>query len=268
MDIKQYYMDLQTALNNVELMIVQAEAKVTDEYDAVDYSTALKTLYELMRNIKRMLVIHKTQGFSKTEFINANVVENNGMIVIEHVVKKWETITNIARLYNADVAEILTINSLISDDLVPGTVLNVKVSNTIIIDEKQNNTVNVPVYGSRVGENIYGYDWPDEFAADTKGGDIKILKPLGTLRQGITNRLSTKNGDYPMEDDFGISLVGSEYPKELRDGLLTIEASQQLEQDARIESIESITVTSEANNTSFEAVVNAIKGKESITVLM
>ena len=266
MDIKQYYTDMQTALNNVELMIVQMEAKASgsDEYNRVDYSGALSSLYNLKRNIKRMLIIHKIQGFSKEEFINSNAIQNSGSIVINHTVKKWESVTSIAKLYNTTIDEILKINNIASDDLVPGLALIIKTSNNIMIDGKQNNSVNVPVYGSRVGQEVYGRDWPNEFMANTSADDLKVLDPHETLKQGITNRLSTKSGDYPMEDDFGISLVGSEYPKELRDGLLTIEASQQLEQDTRIESIENIIVTSEANSTSFEAVVNAVQGAETI----
>lgn len=265
MDIRQYYTDLQTALNNVELMIVQTEQKITDEYDAVDYSRVLFTLYGLKRNIKRMLVVHKIQGFSKEEFVEINTVENSGTIVVDHTIKSWETITSIAKLYNANISDILTYNNIKSDELITGTVIKVRTSSNTFINGAESNK-DVPVYGSRVGENVYGKDWPDELVANSDGTDVKILEPIETLKQGITNRLSTRSGDYPLESDFGISLVGSEYPQELRDGLLSIEVSQQLELDPRIESIENVIVTSESNSSTIEVVVKAIAGTEQITV--
>lgn len=264
-NINDYYRNLENALKNIRLLIMQVEGKITDEYDlTTNYSDILNQLYGTERAINNMLTIHKFQGFAKDEFIAVNSSSNTNIVILEHTVKAWETASSIAKLYNVDLADLLQMNNITSDEIIQGLILKVNVSKNTL--QQNATTKNVPVYGSRIGQKIYGYDWPNELQATADGGDIKVLEPLDTLVQGIKNRLTTRTGDYPLEDDFGVDLVGSEVPQNLREGLLIIEATEQLLQDQRVDNIQSMTASSKNNSVSFEATINAVKGKEPITV--
>ncbi|OGU56945.1 MAG: hypothetical protein A2V66_10755 [Ignavibacteria bacterium RBG_13_36_8] len=263
MDIHTYYKNLENALRNVLSTINETEQKNIDEYNLnVNYYDMLNTLYEAERSIKQMLIVHKLRGFSKEEYIT---IENKKAtdLLIEHTVKGYENLLSIAELYGTTIEEIMQINNLTSYEIGASSILKVRISKEHLIENARRE---VPVFGSRVGTDVLGYDIYNE-VRENDAKDIKVIDdPIDTLIQGLKNRIVTKVGDYPFEKDFGLDVVGTDIPKDLAEGLMSLEITEQLKQEPRVETVKNVLVTKKIDSYSYEITVQAIKGKEVISI--
>ncbi len=256
MSTNKYYYNLETAETEIERLI--AKVTPTDEYDSVNYSQLLFNLNNSLFEIRKMKNMHKFFKLSKEDFIrqiDSEVLKQQQSI---HTVREYETPLTIAEDYNISLDELLKINNASITDFTPGATIKVPVTNETRIRIFEN----IPTYGSHEGSKVLGNDLPNELRADTDG-DLLVLDNYDTLKQGILNRITTKQGNYPLEPDFGIdNYVGSDQPEELSGALRTTSIIAQIEQDARIEKITEYSETQKNNSTLYSIKVSTITNEE------
>jgi LysM repeat protein len=257
-----YYNKLERALAITENSIARAEIKATDEYDAVNHTEILYSLYKVKNAIIRMQNAHKFYRLSKDAFILKAERKESKKIEILHEVKGYETLTLIAQKYGIEINQILEKNNITSNDLVAGMILRLEMP-----DSKKLLAVyeNIPTYGSQEGILVLGTDVSNNLLVDADG-ELQILSCEDTLKQGLTNRMTTRKGDYPLADDFGIEIGSSgEIPNDLYESFYLIKITNQLKQDARISEIIDLSVTREQNSIKAIGTVKTIN-KQSLAI--
>lgn len=258
MDANTYYSYLEKALLKLNEAIETIEKKSTDEFDSVDYSTVLNSLYKFRRQIVGMQNIHKFHKLSKESFIKKAENKTSNKIEISHTVKDYETPLSIASKYDVSLEDLLEINNLTSSEITAGTIIKVEVESGDDLTQVYND---IPTFGSQEGDLVLGKDAKINLDVD-EDGDLKVLDPEETIKQGIISRLSSKTGDYPLDDTFGLdNLVGSEFPSSLLVNMAMMKISTQLALDSRIKSLNSIEVTKSQNEVDFQINVTAVNNK-------
>jgi len=253
-----YYNKLERALAITENSIAKAEIKATDEFDTIDHTGILYSLYRVKNTIMRMQNAHKFYRLSKEAFMLKAEKKESKKVEILHEVKGYETITLIAQKYGIEISQILEKNNIISNDLIPGMILKLELP-----DSKKLLAVyeNIPTYGSQEGILVLGNDVMNNLFADANG-DLQVLGCEDTLKQGLTNRMMTRKGDYPLSDDFGIELGSSgEIPNDLYESFYLIKITNQLKQDARVSEIIDLSVTRTQNSIKAIGTVKTINKK-------
>jgi LysM repeat protein len=255
----EYYNTIEKALAELDrcIAITQKEAEGKDEFHNKNYAGIFNGLYQYRNQLLKKLSIHRFAKLSKEDFILQNDVNASKSIQKYHKVKSYETGTTIAKLYGTTLENILKVNNVRTDEIVAGKILKINITPTSVITRVYEN---VPTYGSQLGDLVYGKDLPDELA--TEDGDLKVLDPIETLRQGIYNRVTTQKGGYPFQEDFGIGLIGEDFPEELSDSMFMVEVQTQLSQDARISSIDNLTLVKTGGNRVVIGNLTAITGAE------
>ena len=253
----EYYKQLDEALRQIDLAIVDVERSMTDEYEATNYPAMLSDLNNTRRNILKMLAIHKFMRLSKEAFIAKSESPSSQKINITHTVSQFETPTGIAIKYRMTLEDLLKKNNITTSEFEAGLVLKVELDDNGGTGELSKVYEDIPTFGSQEGILVLGKDTGNELKCID--GDLKILEPEDTVSQGVMNRLMTDSLSYPYEDDFGVrSLVGSELPLELIQGMYLLEIGNQLDLDKRIESIENLSVERAGNGITISGVVQAI----------
>ena len=249
----EYYEEIEKSLLEVEQKIAEIKNELSrgaDEYSDINYYDILNGLEQTKRTLLRLKAAHKFAKTSKTDF-----AQLDKHTVIEHTVASYETINTIAHKYNVTVDSILRNNNINSYEIKAGDKLKIIKETDTITNEEQ---VNYPTFGELKGEEIYGRDIASDFAtSDNK--DILVLSPIATLKQGILNRITTEQGEYPFEDDFGIGFrIGDE---KLTDALLTVKLTYALLSDYRIEDVKNLEVITEGNSKIIKAIVSTINNE-------
>lgn len=253
----EYYKQLDEALRQIDLTIVDVERSMTDEYAATNYKTMLNDLNNTRRNILKMLAIHKYMRLSKEAFIAKSESPSSQKINITHTVSQFETPTGIALKYKMTLEDLLKKNNITTTEFTPGLMLKVELDDNGGTGELSKVYEDIPTFGSQEGILVLGKDTGNDLKC--VDGDLKILEPQDTIAQGVMNRLMTDSLSYPYEDEFGVrSLVGSELPFELIQGMYLLEINNQLNLDKRIESIESLVVERAGNGITISGVVQAV----------
>ncbi len=258
MNSDKYYTDLKQANVLIGGIISEVEKKAVDEFTHVNYVGALNTLNKQKQKIERMLAIHKFVRLSKDIF--KKMLDSKGSKSIEeiHVVKDYETPLTIAKKYNMGLSDLYRLNNKTSSEITTGTKIIVKAETTGSLSKTYEG---INTFGSQEGMKVLGTDVSNGLDAGVDG-DLGVLEPEKTLEQGVKNRLQTKQGEYPLEDDFGLEeLVGTDFPSELIESLGIAKMSSQLLQDRRIEAVNNIKVESRQNGKIFTGNVSVVNNK-------
>jgi hypothetical protein len=256
----EYYTTLEEAVRQIDTAIglTEKEAAGADEFSGKNYSEMLYGMNRYKGELLRKLAAHRYAKMSKEDFIFRN--DNSAAKTLQktHVVKSHETGLTIAKLYGTTLEAILKKNNITTDEITAGKTLRIEVTPASEVVQVYDN---IPTYGSQAGMLVFGKDLPDKIEAVS--GEFKVLEPLETLRQGLTNRMMTARGEYPLEDDFGVTeMAGKNFPEELSDSMFLVEVQSQLEQDGRISSIDAITIRTEGTAKIVEAKLTAVTGAE------
>jgi LysM repeat protein len=257
MTFNQYKSDLETSLAIIGFMMGIVEQKTTDEFDPINYAEILLNLNVLQQRIKRLLAANKFLKVSEEEFSKMFEGKINKLVEVSHSVTGYDTLMSIAKKYNTTEEKILQKNNILSSGLTAGTEVLIEVESSKGLNKIYDQ---IAVYGSQMGMNVLGTDLPNELVEDGIG-DLKILTNEETVSQGVQNRIFTRAGDYPLEPNFGIELVGSEIPADLTNGLLMLKIMDQLENDPRISEVENLEVEASGNAMIITAEVKTINNK-------
>lgn len=259
MTATEYYNDLEQALKIVDEAIAKTEIKATDEFARVNYSEILNRLYNFKRSIERMQVVHRYNKLSKEAWVKQIQQKTPRRIEVAHKVKSFETPHGIAKKYGITVSELLQKNNITTSELTAGMTLYVEIASSGSLNKIYEE---IPTFGDQEGDLVFGKDLGSELKVDTDG-DLKVLEPLDTLRQGIENRIYTAAGDYPMLPEFGVPrLAGEEYPEEIIESFHKLKIIAQLGLDKRIQKIEGLEKEREQNAVTFTGTITAINNKE------
>jgi hypothetical protein len=260
----EYYTQLGEALRQIDLAIVDVQRSMADEYDAINYTQMLADLNNTRRNILKMLAVHKFMRLSKEAFIAKSVSPTSQKINITHIVSAFETPTGIALKYKMTLEDLLKKNNITTSEFEPGLVLKVELDDNGGTGEMTKVYDDIPTFGSQEGILVLGKDAQNDLKC--VNGDLVILEPQDTVAQGVMNRLMTDSLAYPYEDEFGVrSLVGSELPLELIQGMYLLEITNQLNLDKRIVSIDNLTVERAQNGITIHSEMQALNN---ITVVI
>ncbi len=256
----QYYNNLQAASNSVDEAIAQTLSKMTDEFDInTDYSSIMISLTNFKRDIIRMQNVNKFLRLSISGFVQQSELQSTKQIEILHTVKDYETPFSIAQLYNVNLSDILRKNNILTSDITAGLQLNIDIAQSQALNKVFDN---IPSYGPQDGDLVLGIDLPNLLTA-TAAGDLQYLDPEDTLAQGIANRIYTKQGDYPLNNNFGLSpIVGSEIPDDLISGMYLTQLQNIIEQDPRIASVDSLNIVRSGNSVTFSGQATSINNKQ------
>ncbi len=258
MTASDFYNNLNTALDNVDQAIAAAQAAMTDEFDTTNYSDILIRLTTFRRNIIRLQNANKFLRLSKEGFALQATSSTGKKVEIIHTVKDYETPFSIVQQYGVSLDDVLNKNNITTADFTAGLQLKVDIDPSQGLNQIYDN---IPSYGDQSGSLVFGSDLPNTLAVDTNG-DLIALSPEDTLAQGINNRTQTKQGDYPLVSDFGLSpLVGSEIPNDLTNALYIKEIENSLAQDSRIASIDDLQFTRKGNAINITCQITAINNK-------
>ncbi|HEX2868744.1 MAG TPA: LysM peptidoglycan-binding domain-containing protein [Ignavibacteriales bacterium] len=235
----EFFEKTERAISLLDNLTGQAEAARTDEFDTFDYSGYIEQLKELKRNVLRFQAAYKFLKLDKEDFIQG--IDRTGKVIVIHTVKDFETPLSIAKKYTTDLGEILILNDVKVEDIKAGRELKIVVNNESLSQVYDT----IPTYGSQKGLEVLGRDLPNDLQAD-ETGDLLVLGPIETLTQGVNNRISTKKGAYPLEENFGLSNIQKlEFPEDITNAMLMVGLSEELEEDARLSRIDSIEITSD-----------------------
>lgn len=250
-----YYRNLEIVLRTLDIYINILERKKTDEYDQNEnYSNMLTKLYAVKRIVERMLSAHKFYRLTKIEFAMKLDGKFEGNVIIEHVIKDYETPQSIAKQYGITLEQLLKNNNEITTNFEPGSTLKIEVDHLNLHSVYSD----VPVFGSQVDRNIFGVDLTNDLKNDGRK-DLHTIKYEDCLRQGIINRVTTEIGGYPLIEDFGLyNIVGTEFPPDLRDAMMSIKLIYQLEGDPRIDTIDRIGITTKENSVIYDVDMTSI----------
>jgi LysM repeat protein len=257
-----YYNTLETVLTNVKARILQVENLNPDELDqTTDYSFILFKLYQAQRKIERMLAVSQYLRVSKESFLQGTQPFQS--VEISYTVTSFDNIFNIAKKYSTTVDAILEINNVTIAEIKTGDVLRILVPSQI---QSSAITNNYPVYGSLDGDAILGVDLPNKLI-DNGNGDLALLSPEDTIRQGVLNTVTTRAGDYPGES-FGLDYMNREgVSNNVYQSLLMLKLNNLLEADARINSVGNITLTNNQDKNSIQGTFSIeTVNKQDITV--
>lgn len=253
----EYYKQLEESLKQIDLAIVDVQRSMTDEYDSVNYAQMLADLENTRRNVLKMLAVHKFMRMSKEAFIAKSESPTSQKINTTHTISQFETPMGIALKYKMTLEDLLRKNNITTPEFTPGLVLKVEIDDNSGMGELTKIYDDIPTFGTQEGISVLGKDAGNDLKC--VDGDLKILGPQDTVAQGVMNRLTTDSLAYPYEDEFGVrSLVGSELPSDLIQGMYLLEINNQLSLDKRIESIESLAVERAGNGITISGVVQAI----------
>lgn len=218
------------------------DAERISEYDIIDHSTMILENEKLERILRRQRKIYKFLGLSKDDFEQAIARGTAKKRKIRHIVTAFDTLFSIAETYKIDPGELLQTNNINSTELVAGTEITIEVDE----QEQQPNLagqVDLPVIGEHKGSELLGRDLKLTLLPDSKG-DLSVLAPGDTVKQGVWIRLNTMKGDYPMKPGFGLNnYLNLDIPAELKLSMIDKEAELNLVVDKRISSIDSLQVT-------------------------
>lgn len=234
-EIYKYYTTIQDAIKKVDTFIdyVETESAKVDEFSTFNYTQTLTELYNSRKILMHYLNANKYFRLNKEDFIKDLGYSYGINVEKQHTVKAFETPLSIAAKYNVTLESILQKNNITISAITAGKVLRIDISNS----EQKQRYNDIMTYGDQSNDLVYGNDLPCELAAIN--GDLSVLDNIETLKQGIQNLLNTPIGNYPLQKDFGIDpLVGMEYPEELKQSLIMVKASNQIENDKRIATID------------------------------
>lgn len=252
----EYYIELENALKQIDLAIVDIERNMTDEYEGANYSAMLNDLNTTRRSVLKMLAIHKYMRISKEVFLAKDGTSPQTIDTV-HTVKQFETPIGIALKYNMSLEALLKKNNITTADIVTGVELKVEIDESSGAGVLAKIYEDIPTFGSQEGLLVLGKDVSNEMKYSS--GDLSVLTPEQTVGQGVLNRVMTNSGDYPYESDFGVtSLAGSELPNELIEGMALLEIESQIKLDKRISNIEQLTVTRNQNAIAISGILQAI----------
>jgi LysM repeat protein len=256
MTTTEYYIELESALKQVDLAIVDVENSMSHEYENANYVAILNELNATRRSILKMLSINKYMRISKEAFLAKSETSTQKIDTL-HTVKQFETPIGIAVKYNMRLEDLLKKNNITTADIVAGIELKVEIDDSAGAGVLTKIYEEIPTFGSQEGLLVLGKDVTNELKYSN--GDLTVLMPEQTVAQGILNRVMTNSGDYPYENDFGVtSLAGSELPNELIEGMALLEIESQIKLDKRISSIEQLTVTRNQNAIAITGILQTI----------
>ena len=250
--------DIFTTLENARLQVERQVSLIvpTDEYDGFNYSELITSLNNYKRFIINLLSIYKFARMSKEYFL----AQFGAQVESSYVVTGYDTPLSIAEKHGITLDTILELNNITTSEMVAGMTLKVPAPDQSVLQVYNN----IPTFGDQTGDNVFGRDLPNELTA--KGGELVVLEPLDTLKQGVNNRINTTKGDYPLDESFGhISYIDAELPKELSENMIVVDIVSQILQDPRIVEVKNINTTEAGNTITFTADATTITKSEITT---
>lgn len=243
MNATEYFKNMEEALRQIGLAIVETELQMTDEYDTINYTQILNDLNNTRRGILKMLAVHKFMRMSKETFSTQEVGGGIRKRESIHIVKQFETPVGIALKYSMSLEDLLRKNNITTSEIEAGMTLKVDTNRETFIKVYED----IPTYGSQEGLLVLGKDTTNDLQYDD-GGDLKILTPSETVAQGIMNRISSDAQSYIYEENFGVrNLAGNELPGDLGKEMYLLEITEQIKFDNRIIEIENLTAEKDQN---------------------
>lgn len=233
------YNKINEQINKVRHIYRDDAARAT-EYDIIDHSFMIRESERLIRLLTRQSKVHKFLGISQENFekaIESGIAKKRK---IRHIVTGYDTLFSISNQYKIEPEELLQLNNIKAGELTPGREI------TIEIDDENNPVTGVedlPVIGEHDGKERLGRDL-EVSLLPSSNGDLNVLDPEATVKQGVKLRINCRKGDYPMNPGFGINdYMNTELPSELKLAVIDKEAEVNLDRDRRINQIDYIQVT-------------------------
>ena len=243
-----------------QLLLIQGEktkllSEMTDEYDELDYNELLFQLETKEVELKRLLKAHFFNNMSKEQYFRNDSQEE--LFEVYHTVRDFDTIELISSIYNVTIDDILETNQITTNDLETGKTLVVRITKESLKKEGRA----IPVFGELKGEDIFGTDLPVNLEVDAKG-DLKVLDPEKTLRQGVLIRSTSESGCYPGLESFGIDfkIATDTLQADVREGLFKVKIINFLLTDERIADIEEIEIEETEDAIISRGTLRAING--------
>ncbi len=233
--------EIENLLNKIK-HTYREDAERVSEYDMIDHSTMILENERLERILRRQRKVYKFLGLSQEEFEQALTRGTVKKRKIRHIVTAYDTLFSISNQYKIDPGELLHTNNINSMELVAGTEILIEVEEQ---EEQPNLTTQreLPVIGEHKGSELLGRDLKLTLLPDSNG-DLSVLPPVETVKQGVWIRLNTLRGEYPLNPGFGMNnFLDIDLPSELRLSMIDKEAEINLTADLRIETIDQIQVT-------------------------
>jgi LysM repeat protein len=248
----RYFDKIQQAVDSINK--INHDTLNRTEYDNIDYATSSKIRETALRILYRQRSMYKFLGLTKQQFDEILLNGKGNKRKVRHTITTIDTIFSIAKKYGVSAEDILTSNNLKASDIIVGKEIDIAINANITIQRNQE----IAVFAEHRGEELLGRDIISNCAPDITG-DIAVLQPQETLKQGIRNRLNTKQGEYPLNSSFGINYFKeSQLPEDLTDNMIINQAKQTLESDPRISRIVNISLARNGNAIIIEADVETI----------
>lgn len=189
---------------------------------------------QFKRRALRIANIHK--------FLKLDPETDRQQAETDYKVKEFDSPGMVATRFGRDLDQILNDNNKLSGEISAGDNISIQADDTGSLYS------DVPTFISIRGREILGHDLPVQLV-ESPSGDLHVLLPEETLTQGLTNRIRTRKGGYPLIDDFGLEeIAGQDYPEELSRNILLIQIAEQARLDKRISEVISVGLENEAGN--------------------
>jgi len=209
----------------------------------LDTYTTAKGLYEAAGSLDFQRISGRFLGMADDEYAaflaaggQAGGASPTVRSTVDHVVTVLDTPEAIAARYGLGWVDIVRVNRLASDQVVPGAVLKIprtRTWGTLGID-------GLPVFGSHVGDGALGRDIKLPMAADAYGR-LETVQGLACLEQGTTLR------QYGLAEQV---LDGTDgIPPEGKAGIVSVKTRLVFAQDPRVRDVR-VTATASANSAS------------------
>ncbi len=216
------------------------DAARASEYDAIDHSFMILESERLLRLLTRQSKVHKFLGISKENFEKAIESGTSKKRKIRHIVTGYDTLFSISNQYKIEPEELLQLNNLKAGELTPGREITIEVEDDL---NPVTGIIDLPVIGEHRDKERLGRDL-EVTLLPSSNGDLNVLAPEATVKQGIRLRLNSRKGDYPMNPGFGIDdYMNNDFPKDLKLLVIDKEAEVSIDRDRRISQIDYIGVT-------------------------
>ncbi len=244
------FLNLYVAANKCESKLTSDSSQ---EFDAINYSDIAFKLWNSVMQAELMRYANRLFRMTEEEFENYITQSQNIYTAkITHTVKSYETLRSISLLYGVTISEILEANNI-------NTAQFADMKEIIVPLKRGSNVIIYPdimTYDTHHGIKVLGKDVDMKLLEGTDG-DLGILNEQNTFEQGVKILITTAKGDVPFDEDFGaVPSVGDEYPSDLTNNLIIINALKGLDQDRRIEDITGINAVKE--NDSIKINIDAI----------